>query len=317
MEKQQKQPLKQKTAYRPDQPDYQPTIILAGATGYLGSFLVSNLQAQERPFRAIARNTKKLKAMGLEERQMIRAEVTQATSLRDKLTGAEVLISTVGITRQKDGLTYMDVDYQANMNLLAEAQRAGVRKFIYISAVNGEQMRHLKIMEAKEKFVDALKASGMDYTIIRPNGFFSDLQDFLDMAKSGRVYLFGDGQFKLNPIHGADLAQVVTDAIKCQEKEIAVGGPDILTQNEIAEMALKASGKPVRILHLPDWIRKGTIKALRTLTSSRTYGPYEFFLSMMAQDNIAPRYGIYRLKTFFQEEADALRPEVVKKKSVV
>lgn len=293
------------------------SIMLAGATGYLGSHLVGKLQEQGHHFKAIARNAKKLQAMGLVEEQMITSEVTQANSLRNKLGGAEVLISTVGITRQKDGLTYMDVDYQANINLLEEAIRAGVKKFIYISAINGEKMRHLKIMDAKEKFVDALKASGMDYTIIRPNGFFSDLQDFLDMAKSGRVYLFGDGQFKLNPIHGADLAQVVTDAIKCREKEIAVGGPDILTQNEIAEMALKASGKPVRILHLPDWIRKGTIKALRTLTSSRTYGPYEFFLSMMAQENIAPRYGVHRLKTFFQEEADALRPEDIKKKSVV
>lgn len=295
----------------------KPKIILAGATGYLGSHLVSKLLKQELSFRAIARNTQKLKTMGLKEKQIIVAEVTEATSLHEKLSSAEVLISTIGITRQKDVLTYMDVDYRANMNLLSEAQKAGVRKFIYISAVNGDRMRHLKIMEAKEKFVDVLKSSGMDYAIIRSNGFFSDLKDFLDMAKGGRVYLFGDGNYKLNPIHGADLAEVVLDAIKSREKEIAVGGPDILTQNEIAEMALIALGKPVKIVHLPDWIRKGTIKTLRALTSSRMYGPYEFFLSMMAQDNIAPRYGIYRLKTFFQEEVDSLSPGKEKQKSSV
>ena len=54
----------------------------------------------------------------------------------------------------------MDVDYQANINLLEEAKRAGVQKFIYISAINGQQMRHLKIMAAKERFVDALKSIG-------------------------------------------------------------------------------------------------------------------------------------------------------------
>jgi uncharacterized protein YbjT (DUF2867 family) len=193
------------------------------------------------------------------------------------------------------------------MNLLSEAKKAGVRKFIFISAVNGEQMRHLKIMEAKEKFVDTLKASGMDYTIIRPNGFFSDLKDFLDMAKGGRVYLFGDGEYKLNPIHGADLAEFILDSINSTEKEIEVGGPDILTQKEIAVLALKALDKPVNIMHLPDWIRRAVISTLRAFTSSRTYGPYEFFLSMMAQDNITPRYGIHRVKTFFQEEADSLQ----------
>lgn len=286
-----------------------PDIILAGATGYLGSHLVVKLLEQGYHFRAIARNVKKLQEMGLEKKQIIKAEVTRAGSLRDKLQEAEVLISTVGITRQKDGLTYMDVDYQANMNLLEEAKRVGIKKFIYISAVNGDKMRHLKIMEAKEKFVDALITSGMNYTIIRPNGFFSDLKDFLEMAKSGRVYLFGDGNYKLNPIHGADLAKMILEHISGAEKEIEVGGPDILTQNEIAALALKALNKSVKIAHLPDWIRRGTIKALRTLTSSRTYGPYEFFLSMMAQDNIAPHYGIYRLKTFFREEVDAIHPE--------
>jgi uncharacterized protein YbjT (DUF2867 family) len=211
----------------------------------------------------------------------------------------------------------MDVDYQANMHLLAEAQRAGVRKFIYISAINGEKMRHLKIMEAKEKFVDALKASGMDYTIIRPNGFFSDLKDFLDMAKSGRVYLFGDGHYKLNPIHGVDLAEIIVESISSPKEELEVGGPDILTQNEIAELALQSMHKPVKIVHFPDWMRRVLISLLRTFTSSRTYGPYEFFLSMMAQDNIAPRYGICRLKTFFQEEVDALSPGKEKQKSSV
>ena len=317
MEKQQKPPMAQAGNFSRLPSGKHPRIILAGATGYLGSHLVRQMQRRELPFKAVARNAAKLSDMGLDEQQILQAEVTQPATLKGKLIEADVLISTVGITRQKDGLTYMDVDYQANMNLLTEAKKAGVRKFIYISAVNGEQMRRLKIMEAKEKFVDALKASGMDYTIIRPNGFFSDLKDFLDMAKSGRVYLFGDGEYKLNPIHGADLAEFILDSINSTEKEIGVGGPDILTQNEIAELALQALDKPVSIMHLPDWIRRATIRLLRTFTSSHTYGPYEFFLSMMAQDNIAPRYGIHRLKTFFREEVDTLRPRKEKVKNSV
>ena len=81
-------------------------------------------------------------------------------------------------------------------------------------------MRHLKIMEAKEKFVDELKQSGLSYTIIRPNGFFSDMKDFLDMAKGGRVYLFGHGDFKLNPIHGADSAKAIVESIYDDIKEL-------------------------------------------------------------------------------------------------
>jgi uncharacterized protein YbjT (DUF2867 family) len=87
----------------------------------------------------------------------------------------------------------MDVDYQANMNLLQDARKSGVNKFIYVSVLNGANLRHLKICDAKERFVEGLKASGMDYGIIRPNGIFSDMADFLEMARKGRIYLFGKG----------------------------------------------------------------------------------------------------------------------------
>jgi uncharacterized protein YbjT (DUF2867 family) len=88
--------------------------------------------------------------------------------------------------------------------------------------------------------------------------------------------------------------------------ELEVGGPDILTQNEIAALALKAVGRPLNILHLPDWSRRLLIWLMRTFTSSKTYGPYEFFLTIMAQDNVAPRYGVERLEYFFRKEADRL-----------
>jgi uncharacterized protein YbjT (DUF2867 family) len=281
-------------------------ILIAGATGYLGKHLIAELQERQLPFQAIARNPQKLEHFQLPAEALIRAEVTQPVTLRGQLAGIDTLISTVGITRQKDGLTYMDVDYQANLNLLEEAQRAGVRKFIYISAINGRQMRHLKIMAAKERFVDAIMASGLDYQIVRPNGFFSDMNDFLDMAKGGRVYLFGHGDYKLNPIHGRDLAKTIIDEMNSAATELEVGGPDIFTQNEIAVLALKAAGRPPKILHLPDWSRRLLIWLMRTFTSSKTYGPYEFFLTMMAQDNVAPRYGVERLEHFFRKEMDKL-----------
>lgn len=279
-------------------------IILAGATGYLGRHLIQSLQEHKLPFTAIARKVEKLQDLGLAEEQILQAEVTQPETLSGRLPQADVLISTVGITRQKDGLTYMDVDYQANINLLEAAKRVGIKKFVYVSAINGNQMRHLKIMAAKEKFVDALRASGMEYIIIRPNGFFSDMKDFLDMARKGSVYLFGDGEYRLNPIHGEDLAEMILENLDRSNLEIEVGGPDILTQNEIARLALRAHKQPEKILHLPDWIRKVIIVLMRVFTSSKTYGPIEFFLTMMGQDNVAPRYGMLRLQNFFNREAD-------------
>ena len=278
------------------------TVLLAGATGYLGSYIAKALVEENFNTKLIARSTKNLKSFESNTVKTIHAEVTKPKTLKGICEGVTTVISTVGITRQKDGLSYMDVDFQANLNLLNEAKSAGVKKFIYVSAINGNKYRHLKIFEAKEKFVDVLKSSGLEYVVIRPNGFFSDMKDFLDMAKRGKIYLFGNGEQKFNPIHGEDLAIVCLQAINTNNKEIIVGGPDVLTLNEIGEMALDALQKPKKIIHLPDWIRRFVIWVFRTFTSSKTYGPIEFFLTLMAEDNIAPRFGTKRLYDFFREQ---------------
>ncbi|SHF55696.1 Uncharacterized conserved protein YbjT, contains NAD(P)-binding and DUF2867 domains [Arenibacter palladensis] len=287
--------------------EIKKTILLAGATGYLGNYIAKELISRNMDTKIIVRKPGKLIDMASKLTGIIQAEVTRPETIRGHFHGVDTVISTVGITRQKDGLTYMDVDYGANMNLLDEAKRAGVKKFIYISVINGQLHRNLKLVEAKEAFVDQLKVSGLDYTIIRPNGFFSDMRDFLKMAEKGSVYIFGKGKKKFNPIHGADLAQVCVDAINSNKKEIVVGGPDILTHYEVAEMALLASGKPINIIHLPHWLRKSILWIMRTFTSSKTYGPIEFFLTLMAEDAIAPRYGSHRLSHFFQNEMDILK----------
>jgi uncharacterized protein YbjT (DUF2867 family) len=278
------------------------TVLLAGATGYLGRHIAKQLVSQGIASKFIARQPEQLQHLKTKFTAIIKAEVTQPKTIHHIMEGVTTVISTIGITRQKEGLTYMDVDYQANLNLLKEAQKAGVKKFIYVSALHGHHLRQLKIFEAKERFVDALKTSGLAYTIVRPNGFFSDMKDFFEMAKKGQVFLFGNGEYKLNPIHGNDLASVCIEAIYCNDEEINIGGPDILTQNEIAILAFKALNTPVKIRYLPDVIRKMVICCLRTFTSSKFYGPYEFFLTLMAQDHIAPRYGQQRLKDFYKQQ---------------
>lgn len=280
-------------------------LLIAGSTGYLGRHLVDACRVGGVPFTALARNPDTLVDLGVEADSIRTGQVTESHSLRGCCDGIETVFSAVGITRQKDGLAYMDVDYRANHNLLEEAKRAGVRRFIYVSALHGDRLRHLKIFEAKERFVDELKASGLDYTILRPNGFFSDMRDFLEMAQRGRVYLFGNGDLKINPIHGADLAAVCLDSLRSNRKEIEVGGPDVLSQNAIARLALQAVGRKPRVVHLPDWTRKAVLWLIRRFTSEKTYGPIEFFLTAMSVDNVAPKAGSRHLEDFFRESAVA------------
>jgi len=276
-------------------------VLLTGATGYLGGYIARELLKRTYSVRALVRNPEKLKQDNIETTEVLQAEITQPGSIKDCCKNIDVVISTVGITKQKDGLTYMDVDYQANMNLLQEAKKSRVKKFIYISVLNGENFRNLKICEAKELFVDQLIKSGLDYCIIRPNGFFSDMTEFFAMAKKGRVYLFGDGELKMNPIHGKDLAVVCVDAIDRSDKEIKVGGPETLTHNEIAAKAFETLGVTSKITHIPNSVRVAVLKMVRLFSGSKVYGPIEFFMTVMAMDMVAPEYGRHTLGEYFNK----------------
>ena len=127
--------------------------------------------------------------------------------------------------------------------------------------------------------------------------------EFITMAKRGRVHLFGDGKRTLNPIHGSDLAKVIVDNIHLPRDEIDVGGSALLSQNDIARLAFNAINQPVKIVHIPDWIRSAVLWWLRAFTPSTFYGPLEFFMTTMVTNMDAPQYGECHLKDYFKEKA--------------
>ena len=274
-------------------------ILLAGATGYLGRHIAKRLIQNAYDLRVITRSPDKLAERGIEVQDLFRAEITRPETLKGCCSEIDTVISTVGITRQKDGLTYLDVDYQANLNLLNEARESGVRKFIYVSVLNGEKLRHLKICDAKEKFVEQLEKSGLEYCVVRPNGFFSDMSEFFAMAQKGSIYIFGSGNQKTNPIHGEDLAAVCVDAIEGLDQVIKVGGPETLTYAEIAKIAFEVAGTEPKITRIPGWVRTAILRLIRVFTNSKFYGPIEFFLTVTTIDMIAPEYGTHRLREHF------------------
>ena len=198
------------------------SVLIAGATGYLGKFVAQEFKNRQYFTRIIARDIEKFKKKNIPMDELMKAEVTQPETLQNCCRDIDIVFSSIGITKQKDGLRYMDVDYQANLNLLEEAKKSGVKKFIYVSVLHGAQMTNLKICAAKEKFVGALEKSGLDYCIIRPTGYFSDMEEFFTMAQKGRVFLIGNGAHRMNPIHGEDLAKVCVDAARNNDKEIPV-----------------------------------------------------------------------------------------------
>lgn len=289
-------------------------VLVAGATGYLGKFVVNEFNRQGHWVRVLARNPEKLDKIGpfLEPAVMDKinevfiGQVTRPATLRGLCDDIDVVFSSIGITRQKDKLTFRDVDYQGNKNILNIALAKSVRKFIYVSVFNAHMYEYLEIVRAHEDFVRNLKGSGLDYAVIRPTGYFSDTSEFLKMAKSGRVYLLGNGENKINPIHGADLAKVCVDAVTGKEHEIPVGGPVIYSIQEIAELAFSTLGKNSKITRIPLWLAEFAVKAVRPFNKQMS-DLAEFFIAAGRSESVAPATGRHTLEDYYQELASQWR----------
>jgi len=285
-------------------------VLVAGATGYLGRYVVREFKRQGYWVCALTRDEKKLGDGGSFGEPAVLdfiddvflGEVTRPDTLIGSCQDVEIVFSSVGLTRQKDGLSFQDVDYQGNKNILDQAIQAGARKFIYVSVFNAHLMEDLAIVKAHENFVRALQGVGIPHAIIRPTGYFSDISEYFKMAKAGRAYLIGKGNNRLNPIHGADLAKVCLEAVGSPKTEFPAGGPSIFTQKEIAELAFAVLQKPSQASTIPLGLAKAGVKMIR-LFSKHQAELFDFFVTGAEQDMVAPAYGIHELSAYFRQLA--------------
>ena len=273
-------------------------VLVAGATGYLGGFVAKEFKSRGHFVRVLARSPEKLDRMKDEIDEIVKGEITEPDSIKDICNGIDIVFSSVGITKQKSKLTWKDVDYQGNKNLLEVARKASVKKFIYVSVFNGPNLLHLDIVKAHEDFVNELKASGMNYAIIRPNGYFSDMDEFFNMAKKGRIFLIGRGDKRINPVHGADLAVTCVDALEGEKEEIDVGGPQVLTYRKVAKLAFEACGKPIKITSIPIWLTRLAV-AVTKIINKHQGELLAFFATGMTSDSIAPTTGNRTLRDHY------------------
>ncbi len=288
-------------------------VLVAGATGYLGKYVCRQFKRQGYWVRALARDPAKLKVEGpaLEPAvadsldDVFVGQATDPNALAGLCDGIDVVFSSLGITRQTDRLGYMDVDYQANKNILDLAVQAGVRKFIFIYGFNAQLMERFGPMRARRRFIDELQRTRLDRTVVSPNGFFDDMAEFLRMAHRGAVYLVGDGSSRINPIHGADLASVCVEAASQEQQEISVGGPTVHTYRQIAELAFDALKKPPKIRRLPAWLVELAGAVVRPF--SQKYSAIAGGLAtIMQHDFIAPPSGTHALGDFYERLAPRL-----------
>ena len=227
-------------------------IAIAGAFGHLGSDILK--QAIEKNYDVVALDLKEKEIPGYTGKYEFHGiDVTNPDSLKGTLNGADVVISTVGLVSKSAKLTNYDIDLNGNCNLLEEAKKSGVKKFIYVSVIHADSDKSVPMLDAKHEFEKRLKESSLSYSIIRPTGYFYDIAHvFLPMIEKGKVNLLGRKDHLGNVIDTSDLASFILEKIPEEKSETyEIGGKEVYNYSQIANLFAEASNKKIKISRAP------------------------------------------------------------------
>jgi uncharacterized protein YbjT (DUF2867 family) len=235
-------------------------ILVAGATGFIGPKIVHALRAEDRPVRVLARKLKEAETFANWGCEIVQGDVTDAASLRRAVDGCETVIDLVAIISGKPQ-DFQRVMIQGTRNLLAAAKKAGVTRFVLMSALGvSERTKDLTpYFHAKWDEERAVQASGLDYTIFRPCFVFGadggSLRIYVRQVRwSPVVTVIGDGKRRLQPIWVEDVAAFFAKSLSTPgavNRTFELGGPDVVTWDELYERIRRVLGKRRATVHMP------------------------------------------------------------------
>lgn len=196
-------------------------------------------------------------------------DVTQPDTLAPAMQGADAVVDAVQfpnspIENPRKGFTFERIDLGGTKNLVDAAQAAGVPHFILISGVGADEDGDYHWLRYKWQEEQHLKASGVPYTIIRPSWIYGprdvSLNRFLNFAKFlPFIPVIGNGKTRINPLFVGDLAAhaaATPGNAQTVGKTFEIGGPTVMTMDEVIRTALKVAGKKRFLLHNPKPIMK-------------------------------------------------------------
>lgn len=232
-------------------------VVLAGAFGNLGAEILKCLCAGG--YEVVAADIRETAVEGCEGRYTFQQiDVTKPETMKGLCEGAEVVITTVGLTGASTKVTSYDIDYRGNLNLYAEAKAAGVKKFNYISVISCDQPGAEKVpmLHAKYLVEQEMKRQDMEWVIYRPTGYFYDIAKvFKPYVDKGEMQLLkGFGGVKANVVDCSDFAQFIVNHMNDTNVTYNVGGKEVYSYEEMAAMCFEAAGKPLKIKWAPIWL---------------------------------------------------------------
>jgi uncharacterized protein YbjT (DUF2867 family)/ligand-binding SRPBCC domain-containing protein len=260
-------------------PDAQ-TIAVAGGSGFVGGAIAAELRRRGHRVIVLSHRGEPARGQLPDDVEIRTADVTQVESLTKALRGADALVIALAfpnspIEAPRKGRTFEQVDAQGTEHLVAAAQAASVGRIVYMSGAGAAPDAPRHWFRAKWQAEEAVRASGLTWTIIRPTWIFGprdvSLNRFVGFARRlGMVPMTNRGRQLLAPVFVDDVAGLAADSLVDEAavgQVFEIGGPETLPMRDIIGRALAVAGLRRPILPGPTLLLKAMAVPLKVLPS--------------------------------------------------
>lgn len=249
-------------------------IVVTGASGYVGSHITRQLVQQGYKVRAMVRSRAKAEQEGrLQDipAEVVEGDVNDVTSLHRVFDSADAIIHTVAIAIEKGDLTYEKINYEGTVNVVDIAKSLGIQRLVNLSQLGADSKLPYRFLASKGKAQEYVASSGLDWTAFRPSVIWGPEDEFANtFARLVPITpiifpIVGDENSKFQPVWVDDVAVSIVKSISMPEtigKEYELGGPEVLSLEEIERRTLEAMDRKRKMIHFPLGLIKSVVSAM-------------------------------------------------------
>lgn len=265
-------------------------ILVTGGSGFVGRRLVARLVEAGEKVRIIARGLRQAQLpAGVE---MVKGNVVSDEGLPQAMEGVERVVHLVAIIRERGDQTFDGVIRQGTVNVVNAAKAARIKKLVHQSAIGARDDPHFRYHKAKWDAEQAVIASGLQYTIVRPSLIFGEGDEFFTtLAGLVRwnpiVPIAGDGRTRFQPIWVEDVVTCLVECLKDGVHDNAVveiGGPEHLTYEDMVAIVAQVLGKGRLKAHIPLFLMRPLVSLMESVLPRPPVTGEQ--LKMLAIDNV-------------------------------
>jgi uncharacterized protein YbjT (DUF2867 family) len=232
-------------------------ILLTGATGLVGSTLLRRLTVRREPVRCLVRDPRRLGDQRVRV-QIALGDLTDPQSFRHAMRGVRTVIHLAASVRDQPRGSIEELNGVATWRMVQAAERAGVERFVFFSALSASTFARTRFFRAKALAEEAVSASEVPHTVFAPSIVYSPGDPFLTLLNRLALLLpampvSGSGKALYQPIWADDVADCVMATLDGDgdSSRYELAGPDTLSYDAIARLALRSYGRRRPVVHVP------------------------------------------------------------------